>query len=224
MQARKAANSLTPSISEIEPGLFIGNAGSSHDLKTLRDNGISAIVSLESVRSCYWASKAYREIIPEERHLFIACVDTSVQDLLQHMSDACDFIDRMLASVQPHLSSTTSESSENVEHTQRGGILVHCGKGISRSGTIVVAYLMRKHQMSLNDVLKLVQEKRKVKPSVAFMEQLDIWEKVKYEVWEDAEKMAAKPPYQEYLDKRKELISSRLNGPWPYYIDLAFGG
>ncbi|CAL4949746.1 unnamed protein product [Urochloa decumbens] len=41
-----------------------------------------------------------------------------------------------------------------------GNVLLHCFAGRSRSVTIVVAYLMKKHQMSLESALSLVRSKR----------------------------------------------------------------
>jgi protein-tyrosine phosphatase len=39
-------------------------------------------------------------------------------------------------------------------------VLVHCMSGITRSATVVVAYLMLHKQMSLDDAVNLVRSKR----------------------------------------------------------------
>eukprot|EP00794_Sanderia_malayensis_P006176 gene6176-6890_t len=52
-------------------------------------------------------------------------------------------------------------------------ILVHCLGGISRSSTIVIAYLMLKQDYSLNDAYDFVKEKKNnVAPNFNFMQQL----------------------------------------------------
>ncbi|KAI5650592.1 hypothetical protein M9H77_36597 [Catharanthus roseus] len=59
-----------------------------------------------------------------------------------------------------------------------GGVLVHCFLGRSRSATIVVAYLMKKHGMSLAQALAHVKERRPVAgPNSGFIAQLQNLEK-----------------------------------------------
>lgn len=43
-----------------------------------------------------------------------------------------------------------------------GKILVHCHMGISRSATIVIAYLMKTQKKTYREVIKFVQEKRPI--------------------------------------------------------------
>ncbi|KAF9522250.1 protein-tyrosine phosphatase-like protein [Crepidotus variabilis] len=62
---------------------------------------------------------------------------------------------------------------------QSGNVLVHCQQGVSRSATVVIAYLMRYEGMSLAEALAFVKDKRAcVKPNVGFMRCLKVWEEV----------------------------------------------
>ena len=57
-------------------------------------------------------------------------------------------------------------------------VLVHCQAGISRSATIVIAYIMRKQKMTMNDSLQFVHSKRKcISPNLGFCGQLMMYEK-----------------------------------------------
>ncbi|XP_057213372.1 dual specificity protein phosphatase 26-like isoform X2 [Triplophysa rosa] len=59
------------------------------------------------------------------------------------------------------------------QSSRRGGkILVHCHVGVSRSATIVLAYLMLKHNMTLVDSINTVKEGRGVIPNRGFLRQL----------------------------------------------------
>ena len=109
-----------------------------------------------------------------------------------------------------------TELEESTFTQTSGSVLAHCGQGISRSATIVVAYLMRKHHAKAEVVLKEVRKKRKVKPNANFMGQLEIWDQVGYQIWEDADKKLPKEPYRAYLERREaDLKAKGLTGTEP---------
>lgn len=55
---------------------------------------------------------------------------------------------------------------------------VHCYAGISRSGMVVTAYLMRKHNWTRDEALAFVRKSRPIaEPNPAFMELLKEWER-----------------------------------------------
>ena len=86
--------------------------------------------------------------------------DTPSSDLRSHFPRAVHFIASALA------------------NDPDARILCHCYGGVSRSATIVVAYLMSTHRMSVDEALKLVRSKRQqVNPNSGFMAQLRRWEK-----------------------------------------------
>jgi atypical dual specificity phosphatase len=54
-----------------------------------------------------------------------------------------------------------------------GNVLVHCMAGVSRSASIIIAYLVRYREMSLRDAYMLVRGKRSIiRPNVGFWKQL----------------------------------------------------
>jgi hypothetical protein len=189
-----------PWMVEIVPGLVLGDVPASICPEMLQEYRINTIVSLYQCL-CGWKLAMLRAEKPADRRIFIRCQDSLTVDVLVYMSDICDFIDRM-ASPALQLSSSPLFSALPPSES----ILVHCEAGRSRSPTIIIAYLMRKYCMKYEDALKFIQAKRKVKPNPNLVRQLQIWEEVGYNVWEDDERRIPKAPYQAYLDDRAGMM------------------
>lgn len=51
-------------------------------------------------------------------------------------------------------------------------MFVHCAMGLSRSSTLVLAYLMIHEHMTLADAIKAVSANRNISPNEGFLEQL----------------------------------------------------
>lgn len=91
------------------------------------------------------------------RYMNIPVCDTEDTDILRYFNDSYRFINK------------ARKDGENV--------LVHCKMGISRSATIVIAYVMKARNWDLNRSLKHVKERRTcVKPNPNFMKQLEVYE------------------------------------------------
>ena len=85
-------------------------------------------------------------------------MDSDKEDIKKYFGSSYEFID---------------EAIKN-----NGNVLVHCHAGISRSSSILIAYIMKSQKMSLEKVLELMKSKReKVNPNTGFMKQLKDYEK-----------------------------------------------
>lgn len=88
----------------------------------------------------------------------IPIFDNKGEDILSHMETAYNFI-------------------EHAKH--HGNILVHCHKGISRSASFVIGYLMRKNEMTFEEALTHVRSVRPmIQPNDSFLEQLRRYESI----------------------------------------------
>lgn len=169
-----------PSLNHIIPGLYLGNFTGAIDPKTLKDNKIKAIVTLMTDPLPEWSQPPFRDIIYRENHFFKKCDDTLTQDILRYLEDACDFIDRQLKTP--------------------GSVLVHCRMGVSRSATVVIAYIMRKYGWTYHHALKHVKGKRNINPNYSFRQQLLVWGEVDYRPWVDEQKTVPKVAYKLILN------------------------
>lgn len=84
--------------------------------------------------------------------------DTDKTNIIEHLPKACDFI----AKARLHSK----------------GVLIHCQAGVSRSTSIVAAYLMREMGLTTEQALHRIRKTRKqAEPSDFFMLQLELFER-----------------------------------------------
>lgn len=86
-------------------------------------------------------------------------------------------MDRSKYNISQHFNETYNFIENSINNNQ--AILVHCAQGISRSGTIVIVYLMKKYNKTYEEALKQVQKKRSiVEPNKGFEKQLKEFEEL----------------------------------------------
>ncbi|KAJ5100226.1 hypothetical protein N7456_006278 [Penicillium angulare] len=71
---------------------------------------------------------------------------------------------------------------------------------------------MRSLHLQQGETLDHVMTKQRVKPSRNFTRQLQIWDDVGYEIWEDEEKTVPKAPYKIYLEDRADFRVLKRKG------------
>ncbi|KAJ7084854.1 protein-tyrosine phosphatase-like protein [Mycena belliarum] len=86
-------------------------------------------------------------------HLVIPVDDSDYDNLLIHLPDACRFIEDALA--------------------HGGKVLVHCVLGISRSTTVLAAYLIKSMSLTPSAAISFIKQRRpRVQPNYGFLKQL----------------------------------------------------
>ncbi|KAG0640667.1 protein-tyrosine phosphatase-like protein [Tuber brumale] len=137
-------------VDEVLPGLFLGNLVAAESLDILKTYSITHVLSLT-----HSLPK-----IPEGAgviHRHIPILDVPTQNILAVIDTCLDFMTEALR-----------EEGNN--------ILVHCYLGKSRSGGVVVAYVMKKQNIPLALAHAFVKSKRPlVHPNRAFRSQLELW-------------------------------------------------
>nr|XP_054587350.1 dual specificity protein phosphatase 26 [Nothobranchius furzeri] len=134
---------------EVWPRLYIGDQQSAENVSDLSTRRFTHILS---------AAHSDRQGQPQIyegmniTYMGIEARDAYDYDMSINFQAAADFIHRALS---------------------RGGkVLVHCHVGVSRSATLVLAYLMLKQNLTLVEAVCAVKDKRGVIPNRGFLRQL----------------------------------------------------
>ncbi|KIM68877.1 hypothetical protein SCLCIDRAFT_13597 [Scleroderma citrinum Foug A] len=139
----------------IEGKLYLGNIQAATSSRSLTERRITHIVSV--------CSDPIPAEVPESGiyHLRIPVEDVDFADLLIHLPRACHFIDQAIKS--------------------EGVVLVHCHQGLTRSATVVAAYLMCTQRIDATQAMSVVRQAREqVWFSAGFQEQLILFELCRY--------------------------------------------
>ncbi|XP_010882412.1 dual specificity protein phosphatase 22-B [Esox lucius] len=135
-------------LNKVLPDLYLGNFKDARDREQLARNNITHILSIHDSAA---------PILPEMTYLCISAADLPTQNLMQHFKQSIMFM---------HESRLKGE-----------GCLVHCLAGVSRSVTLVVAYVMTVTGLGWKETLAAVRAARPcASPNLGFQRQLEEFE------------------------------------------------
>lgn len=149
----------TPSFNEILPRLFLGDIFIATNKDEISRLGITDMITVEI------KPLPANILAPTvKRYLYINVMDHSKQDILSHFETSNEFIETALK-------------------TPSNKVYVHCVAGISRSASLVIAYIMKTRSMNYNEAFELVSQKRRVvDPNEGFVMQLTLYHRMKYTI------------------------------------------
>ncbi|KAJ7324417.1 hypothetical protein JRQ81_017437 [Phrynocephalus forsythii] len=139
-------------VNEVWPNLYIGDLYIARDIEQLRRMGITHIVNAAAGRFHIDTGPKFYKDLPLD-YYGIEADDDPKFDLSIYFQPTAKYIRAAL-------------------NSPRGKVLVHCAMGISRSATLVLAFLMICENKTLVDALKTVREHRGVCPNTGFLSQL----------------------------------------------------
>lgn len=132
-------------------GLYLGNINSAEDIPNLQKFNIKAVLTAAAGTNLRYQKSDISD------HKIIPAEDIESYNLSVYFKDGVEFIEKNL---------------------QQTNVLVHCFAGVSRSSTMVIAYLMKNKKMNYAKVLAEVRGKRScVYPNNGFAKQLIAYEK-----------------------------------------------
>jgi len=94
------------------------------------------------------------------------------------IKDLCDYpIINCFERAHSFIEDAIQGRRSDFENEERGSVLVHCEKGISRSSTIVISFLMKAQSFSLQEAYQYVLARRPIIfPNYGFLQQLVLYE------------------------------------------------
>ena len=130
---------------QILEGLYLGDLQAASYKELLLKFGITHILTVAKDHPPQFPSTFVYKVVPVH--------DMPYTNLQRRFPDCITFIKSALA--------------------KGGRVLVHCFAGVSRSATIVIAYLMQEHNLTMHAAFKFVKSKRAfINPNEGFREQL----------------------------------------------------
>lgn len=137
-------------VAEILPGLTMGSQDAAASLDLLQQSGVTHVINLASfVDNFFEGTFVYKKIDARDIPEF---------QISSHFEETNDFIASAIYA--------------------KGVVFVHCNAGISRSGSVVLAYVMKTQKMSFDFAFEFVRSKRPVvRPNPGFVKQLKEYEK-----------------------------------------------
>ncbi len=134
-------------ISKITDKIYLGDYEGTKDLDYFSKEGITHVLSIINDIPVEFSEK------DNITHKLLNIKDEENSNLIKYFKECFEFIEKA------------------------NKIFIHCACGISRSPTIVIAYLMWKTHCSYNDTFWFVKNRRKlISPNDGFVKQLKIFE------------------------------------------------
>ncbi|NWZ96213.1 DS13B phosphatase, partial [Nesospiza acunhae] len=139
-------------VDQVWPNIYVGDAWAARSKTTLQSLKITHILNAaDGPYSINTGAKYYADLQIE--YYGVEAFDDPAFDLSIFFYDAANFIRKAL-------------------NSSGGKVFVHCAMGVSRSATLVLAFLMIHENMTLVDALKTVSAHRNICPNTGFLSQL----------------------------------------------------
>ncbi|NXQ17732.1 DS13B phosphatase, partial [Peucedramus taeniatus] len=142
----------TGHVDEVWPNLYVGDLYVARDKAQLSRMGISHVVNAAAGRFRINTGPKFYNDLPVD-YYGVEAEDNPNFDLSIHFYPVAQYIREAL-------------------NSPRGKVLVHCAMGISRSATLVLAFLMICEGMSLTTAIQTVRSHRGICPNSGFLQQL----------------------------------------------------
>ncbi|XP_066549748.1 dual specificity protein phosphatase 13B-like [Amia ocellicauda] len=139
-------------VDQVWPKIYIGDMWTAKDKRWLQSFNITHILNAADGKYNVCTGASYYKDMNIKYH-GVKAFDSSSFDMSPFFYSAAQFIKEAISSTG-------------------GKVLVHCAMGLSRSATLVLAFLMICEDMTLVEAIKAISEHRNVSPNTGFLGQL----------------------------------------------------
>uniref|UniRef100_A0A3Q4B9I6 Dual specificity protein phosphatase n=1 Tax=Mola mola TaxID=94237 RepID=A0A3Q4B9I6_MOLML len=136
-------------VNQVWPSVYIGDEKTALERPGLRDLGITHVLNAAEGKYNNVLTGANYYSNMDVQYFGVEADDKPTFNISQFFQPAAQFI-----------------------HEALNKVLVHCVMGRSRSATLVLAYLMMKHSLSVVDAIEHVRQRRCILPNHGFLKQL----------------------------------------------------
>lgn len=142
---------------EVYPQIYIGNGLTAKKKDYLKRIEVTHVLNAAEGKT-YGFVRTNAEFYRDTpiKYLGIHVYDSSGSDIMKFFDEAAEFIEDAVSS--------------------GGRVFVHCHQGISRSSTLVIAYLMIKKKMLAADAIRTIKQCRAIQPNDGFLHQLAMFD------------------------------------------------
>lgn len=138
---------------EVYPNIIVGGENAARNKECLTRLGVTHILNTaqgSGIGQVDTDETYYR--MQGIKFMGLPLDDAEETDILRHLDEVASFIDEALR--------------------DKGRVLVHCVLGMSRSPSVLAAYLMYRKRMTAVEALKTIRQRREIHPNSGFLQQL----------------------------------------------------
>ena len=151
------------SAEEIIPGLWLGGFAVAHNRSKLERMGITHVLCVGG-KALAGGAEHYAPPFADSLEYLVVDVDDTEKAADAEALGTC-------------FEKSTSYIDNALQMKKNGAVLVHCLAGVSRSSSVVCAYLISCHNMSMEEAIRMVRSARPcATPNPSFVFQLRKWE------------------------------------------------
>jgi dual specificity phosphatase 12 len=135
-------------------------------------------------------------------HKRVDIEDDAFSDLLCVLEGVCAWVEDALGSLEADDQQVLKKEGEEKggERERASRVLVHCLQGISRSGAVVIACLMRRLDVGYEEALAIARSCRPlITANEGFAKQLQLWHQMRYTIYENEPANAEGEPQERKL-------------------------